>query len=99
MDLLVSRTRHVLVLGHLVRLVGDRLVDPLECLFSFEEVVFFEELASTVGETVELPGASLSTLIVIERDLLYDLGIEKLGVAFSECPYPKTRASVVVSAR
>ena len=78
MPLDVVRTGGVLELDHLLRLVGDGVVDLLERLFRGEQVVLLQELPTLFGETVELPGIALPALVIVQGNLLDDAGVNEL---------------------
>jgi len=78
MLLYIVRSGCVLVLDHLLGLVGDSLVDPLQCLLGSEQVVLLQELATLLGEAVELPGISLPAVVIIESDFFNDVSVDQL---------------------
>jgi len=71
-------TGSVLVLDHLLRLVGNRLVDLLKGLLRGEQIVRRQEFPAFLCESVELPGVALPALVVVQGDLLDDAGVDEL---------------------
>ena len=78
MPLDVVRAGSVLVVDHLLGLVRDGVVDLLERLLRSEQVVLFQELATLLGQSVELLRVPLPALVIVEGDLFDDTRVDEL---------------------